>query len=600
MGLACNCLACLTKADGSCFSSFVLCFWREMGAFLVCWRLDECKGAVKAAMDLLTGVLIILAVGFLAGEIAGRLGLPKLIGMLLSGIALGPYVLDLLPQVMLDLSAEIRMLALLVILFKAGLGLDKNKLLAQGTVAVRLSFLPATLEAAVVAVAAHYIFGWDWLTSGLLGWIICAASPAVIVPSMLRLKAEGWGVKKGIPDLILAGGTASDAVAITMFGIFLAWLTGEGSGNPWLQMTDIPVQIILGIMAGIVAGVIVVQLIYKSRVVENVIHQFVIALGMGLILVIGEELVPYSAFLSVMVMGFYILERTPVSARQIRKELDKVWVVGEIFLFVLIGAAVNISVIFSAGLKGLAVIGIALLIGRSLGIFAATWRSFISIKERMFMVVAFMAKATVQAAIGGIPLAMGVGYGEEILAVSVLAILVTAPLGAFGTMHFAPRVLERGKVDPARVSVKDDFTLMVAYDGSQASREAFLEAARSARQKDARIVLANIHQREEKSFTEKELEALAKDLANDLPVKVVARKGTPTKQILELAEECKVDYIYLGKRNYPVYERLLLGDTAQSVVENSTVPVILIAGENNEGTFSPQISGGKQQSKGGY
>ncbi len=532
------------------------------------------------------GVLIILSVGFLAGELAGRLGLPRLIGMLISGIALGPYVLDLLPQVMMELSAEIRMLALLVILFKAGLGLDKNKLLAQGTVAVRLSFVPATFEAAVVAVAAYYIFGWDWLTSGLLGWIVCAASPAVIVPSMLRLKAEGWGVKKGIPDLILAGGTASDAVAITMFGIFLAWLAGDGRGNLWLQLTDIPVQIILGILAGLLAGMVVVKVINHSKLVENVIHQFVVALGMGLLLVIAEEYIPYSAFLSVMVMGFYILERTPVSARKIRKELDKVWVVGEIFLFVLIGAAVNISVIYSAGLQGLAVIVIALLIGRSLGIFAATWRSFITIQERMFMVVAFMAKATVQAAIGGIPLAMGIGYGEEILAVSVVAILLTAPLGAFGTMFFAPRVLEKGKVDPARVSIKDDFTLMVAYDGSQVSLEALLEAARSARQKDARLVLVNIHHEDGKSREKKELENLAKDIAGDLPVKVEIRSGSPARKILELAEEFKVDYIYMGKRNYPIYERLLLGDTAQSVVENATAPVILITGSDNKESYS--------------
>ncbi len=533
-------------------------------------------------MDLLPGVVMILMVGFFAGELAGRLGLPRLIGMLLCGIALGPYALDLLPRVVLDLSAEIRMLALLVILFKAGLGLEKQKLLSQGSVALRLGFLPATLEAAVVAAAAHYIFGWDWLTSGLLGWVICAASPAVIVPSMLRLKAEGLGVKKGIPDLILAGGTASDAVAITMFGIFLAWLVGGSGSSLWFQLTEIPIQVILGILLGLLAGVMAVRLVYRSKLMGNVMHQLVVALGLGLLLVVGEEWLPYSPFLAVMVMGFYILERTPVSARQLRKELDKVWVVGEIFLFVLIGAAVNIGVIYSAGLQGLAVIGIGLLVGRSLGLFASTWRSTITFQERTFMIVAFMAKATVQAAIGGIPLAMGVGFGEEILAVSVLAILTTAPLGAFGTAYLAPRMLERGKVDPSRVSVQDDFTLMVAYDGSQASREAFLEAARSARQKDARLVLVNVHQDDGKSMDEKDLAGLAKDLASDLPVRIEVRRGSPTRQIIEAAEEHKADYIYMGKRNHPVYERLLLGDTAQGVVENSSVPVILVARENGK------------------
>ncbi len=537
---------------------------------------------LSKVVDLLLGILIILTVGFFAGELAGRLGLPRLIGMLLSGIITGPYVLDFLPPAVLDLSPEIRMLALLVILFKAGLGLDKEKLLAQGSVAVRLGFLPATMEAAAVAVAAYYIFGWDWLSSGLLGWVICAASPAVIVPSMLRLKAEGLGVKKGIPDLILAGGTASDAVAITMFGIFLAWLTGSMSSSLWLQLADIPVRIVLGILLGLLAGMAVVLLIHRSKLVGDAMQQLIVALGMGLLLVIGEELIPYSSFLAVMVMGFYILERNSVSARQLRKELDKVWVVGEIFLFVLIGAAVNISVLYSAGLRGLAVIGSGLLIGRSLGLFASTWGSSITVRERLFMIIAFMAKATVQAAIGGIPLAMGVGYGEEILAISVLAILITAPLGAFGTMYFAPRVLEKGRVDPSRVSVRDDFALLVAYDGSRASREAFLEAARSARQKDARIVLVTVNQDGGKYVNREELLALAKSLAGDLPVHCEIRSGSPPREIIQAAEDHKADYIYMGKRNYPVYERLLLGDTAQSVVEHSSIPVILVVKENGE------------------
>ena len=539
-------------------------------------------------MDLLLGVFIIITVGFFAGELAGRLGLPKLTGMLLSGIAFGPHVLNLLPQAIMEISDEIRMLALLVILFKAGMGLDKDKLLAQGSVAVRLGFLPATIEAAAVATAAHYILGWDWLTGWLLGWIICAESPAVIVPSMLRLKAEGLGVKKGIPDLILAGGTFSDAVAVTMFGIFLTWAAGNGIVSfPLMQLTDIPVQIILGIAFGLLAGFTVVTLIKRSKFMENVIHQLIIALGMGLLLVLGERYIPYAAFLAVMVMGFYVLERTPVSARQLRKELDKVWLIGEIFLFVLIGATVNISIIYGTWLQGLTIIIIGLMVGRLLGIFVSTWRSSINIRERFFMVVAYMAKATVQAAIGGIPLAMGIGYGEEILAFAVLAILVTAPLGAFGTLFFAPKILERGKVDPSRVSVKDDFTLMVAYDGSQASWEAFLEAARSARQKDARLVVVNIHNEEQKGFAESDLIKLVHRAAVDLPVKIDIREGSPSKHILEAAEDNKVDYIYMGKRNHSAYERLLMGDTAKDVVENSPVPVILVE-KKNDHYFHPE------------
>ncbi len=388
--------------------------------------------------SLLLGLLMILLIGYASGELSDRLGLPKLIGMLLAGIVIGPYVLNLLPGVMLELSDEIRLLALLIILFKAGLGLDKDKILAQGSVAIRLGFLPAVIEASVVAVATHYIFGWDWLTSWLLGWIICAASPAVIVPLMLRLKAEGWGVKKGIPDLILAGGTASDATAITMFGIFLAWVADNGAVNGWYQLLDIPVQVGLGILLGILMGIVAVSIIEKSNLTGHIIEDMVIAVGLGLLLVIGGSFVDYSSFLAVMVMGFYISEKAPVPARKIRKELNNIWIVGQIFLFVLIGAAVNIDVVFHAGLRGLAVIAIGLLVGRWLGIFASTWRSILTLNERLFMVVGDMAKATVQAAIGGIPLALGVVHGEEILAIAVLSILITAPLGAFGTMHFAP------------------------------------------------------------------------------------------------------------------------------------------------------------------
>ena len=208
---------------------------------------------------MLRGILLIVGVGFFAGEIAGKLKLPKLIGMLIAGIFLGPYVLDFLPQEILNISEEIRIFVLLVILFKAGLGLDKEKLLAQGSVAIRLGFLPAVIETFVVAGAVRWLLGWDWLLAFLLGWIICAASPAVIVPMMLRLKSEGWGVKKGIPDLILAGGTTSDAVAVTMFGITTAWIVGDFAHNIGFQVGSIPLKIVLGIIIGYLSGRVVMS-----------------------------------------------------------------------------------------------------------------------------------------------------------------------------------------------------------------------------------------------------------------------------------------------------------------------------------------------------
>ncbi len=524
---------------------------------------------------MLYGVLIITIAGFLAGEAAGKLGLPKLIGMLLAGAVLGPYLLDYLPQEILDVSEEIRYFALLIILLKAGLGLDKEKLLNQGTVALRLGFLPAIIEAAVVAVAARWLLGWDWLVCWLLGWIICAASPAVIVPSMLRLKAEGWGGKKGIPDLVLAGGTASDAVAVTMFGIFLGWIIGEMGETVVAQLVSIPVNIVLGIIFGYAAGKTVHFLLHRIQLAEDIVHDLIISLGFGLLLVLGEHYLPYSSFLAVMVMGFTILETDNVLARRLRTELDKIWTIGEIFLFVLIGAAVNITVAIDAGLMGLAIIGIGLIVGRWVGIALSTWGAALNPKERRFMVVGQMAKATVQAAIGGIPLAMGVPHGEYILALSVLSILFTAPAGAFGTAFLAPRMLEKGKVDPTKVTVKDSYRFLVAMDRTPASKEALKEAARIARQSDAELIILHAFFENEPKLSREEMEEELK-VAGDIAHELIVVEGNPAEMIVETARKEKVDYIYMGRKGTDTGEKTGLGANTGIVLTHSEIPVILI------------------------
>lgn len=520
---------------------------------------------------MLHGVLIVLSAGFLAGEVASRLRLPRLIGMLLAGIALGPSVLDMLPQPVLDFSGEIRLFTLLVILLKAGLGLDKEKILAQGSVAIRLGFLPALIEATVVAVATRYIFGWDWISAWLVGWIICAASPAVIVPMMLRLKAEGWGVKKGIPDLILAGGTASDAVAVTMFGIFVTWASGEVGGGIGERLANIPIQIILGILFGIAAGKIVVVLVKRFGLADNTVHEGLIAVAAGMILVMGESFLPYSPFLAVMVMGFVILETDTVLARRVRGGMDRVWVVGEIFLFVLIGAAVDVQVIAEAGAAGLAVVGIGLLIGRWAGIFASTWRSIITIRERFFMVIGDMAKATVQAAIGGIPLALGLPNGEYILAIAVVAILVSAPLGAFGTVLLAPRMLEKGEIDPTRVTVHDQFKFLVVTSGREPPRRLIRETARIACRVDAELLILNVHPDPEHLVDTKILreELLA---ARDVAHEIILTDGAIPETVVHVAREHQVDYIYLSSQaNSPGHH-----DITTAILENSDIPVAVI------------------------
>lgn len=528
---------------------------------------------------MLEGILIIAVVGFLAGELAGKMGLPKLIGMLLIGIIIGPYALGLLPQEILNFSEEIRMFTLLIILFKAGLGLDKEKIMAQGSVAVRMGFLPALAETAVVAIAARLILGWSWPISWLLGWIICAASPAVVVPMILKLKSEGWGVKKGIPDLALAGGAASDAVAVTMFGIFLSLVTGELGENLWVQVANIPIQIILGIIVGLLAGLLVRYILRETYLSDNVIHDIIIGLGIALLLLIGENYLPYSEFLAIMVMGFVILEKDAVLARRIRTEIDKIWVIGEIFLFVLIGAAVNIEVMLDAGFVGLLIIAIGLIIGRTIGMYASTWGSILNSNERKFVVVGQMAKATVQAAIGGIPLAMGVQHGEYILAISVLSILATAPLGAFAISSLAPKWLEKGKVDPTKITVEEDYKFLVAMDGSDLASEALVEASRVARQVDAKLIIVNVHSSNDDALSKKQLEKEL-EVARDLEHEIIFTDGRPSQAIMEIAQKYKTDFIFMGKRGKNnIVEKVELGGTAETILRYSDIPATLI-GEN--------------------
>jgi NhaP-type Na+/H+ or K+/H+ antiporter len=527
---------------------------------------------------MLQGILLITVIGFLAGEVAGKLKLPKLIGMIIAGMIVGPYLFDILPEEILEFSEEIRLFVLLIILFKAGLGLDKDKLMAQGSVALRLGFLPAVIETFVVALTTRWLLGWEWLLCFLLGWIICAASPAVIVPLMLRLKARGWGSEKGIPDLILAGGTISDAVAVTMFGITLGWVLGETDHNLWLQAGSIPLQILLAVIAGYLAGRLVLSVIKFLNISGKPVQELIISLGFALLLLIGSEFAPYSNFLAIMVMGFIILETNAVVARRLRAGVDHIWQVGEIFLFVLIGAAVNIYVVLEAGFYGLIIIAIGLIVGRWAGIFLSTWGSNITIGERVFMVVGDMAKATVQAAIAGIPLAMGVAHGEYILAIGVLAILVSAPIGAFGTIFLAPRLLEKGKIDPTKVNIKENYSFLVAMEESPSSRMALKEAARVARPVDARLIIVNFFNQETGPMDYQRLKEEL-EIVSDIEHEVVVDKGDPVEIILNTALKHGVDYIYMGKTG----SETVVGNISQRVIEKSPLPVILIESEPGMG-----------------
>lgn len=532
---------------------------------------------------MILGIFMILITGYLAGRLAAKLKLPPLIGMLFAGILIGPFGLDILPELILNISDEIRLLVLLIILFKAGLGLDRRKLEQEGSVALRLGFLPATLETIVVAVAARYFLGWDWITAGLLGWIICAASPAVIVPMMLKLKVKGFGAEKGIPDLVLAGGTLSDVIAVTMFGIFLTISVEGGLANGLLmELSQIPIQIILGLLIGYLAGRLVKALFDRTELASTDMGEIIISLAVALLLLIGEDLLPYSEFLAIMTYGFILLEIDTVLARRIRSEVDKLWNAGEIFLFVLIGSAVNLEIMFESGLVGLAIIFLGLIVGRTAGIYLSAWGSRLNFKERNFMMVGQMAKATVQAAIGGIPLAVGLPEGEYILAISVLAILVTAPLGAFGIDFFAPRLLKKGEIDPTKISVHEDYRFLVAIDQTRLAREALKEAARLARQVDGELIILNIEQPDKPNISQKELEEelqAAKDIEHEIIFKVSA---DPARTIIDIAEKYNIDYIYLGKygdtgeRHKVAGVDNVVGGVARLVGSMAEIPVILV------------------------
>lgn len=528
---------------------------------------------------MLLGVLIILAVGFVLGEVAGRLGLPKLIGMLFGGVLIGPHVLDILTEPIYAISDEIRLFVLLVILFKAGLGLDKEKLMAQGTVALRLGFIPCIMETLVVAAATRWLLGWGWLHCFLLGWIICAASPAVIVPMMLKLKSEGWGAKKGIPDLILAGGTLSDAVAVTMFGITMALIVGNGR-HPWLQVGNIPLKIVLGLVLGYAAGRLVLFVINRMGIRGDNIPELIIGLGMGTLLLVGERYLPYSEYLAIMVMGFVILELDTVLARRLRAEVGKVWHVGEIFLFVLIGAVVDIGVISSTGFMGIAIISIGLILGRTVGIWLSTWRSILNVKERLFMIIGQSPKATVQAAIGGIPLSLGIMHGEYILAIAVLSIIITAPLGAFGTAYMAPKVLEKGEVDPTKVTIKEKYRLLVAMDGSMASSNALKEAARIARQMDGELIIVNVFNKIDKKLSSERIEREI-GIIKDIDHEFLIYEGECAELILKTATSYGVDYVYMGKTS-DTNNHSLMGKVSSEVVKRSPIPVILVEDDTRD------------------
>lgn len=383
---------------------------------------------------MLLSLSLMLLLGLLLSEIFVRLGLPGLVAMILAGILIGPYALDWLDADLLAIAPDLREIALIVILLRVGLQLDFRDLKQVGRPALLLSFLPAALEAAAAAVLAHFLLDLPWLSAALLGSVLGAVSPAVVVPRMLSMMEKGIGKDKRIPHMIVAGASFDDIFVIVLFSAFLGMQT-TGAFDV-LQIALIPVSILMGAGFGLLLGLGLVILFRKVHLRDTA--KVLILLGASFFLVWADHAtdswLPYSGLIAVVAMGGAILKTYGVLAERLVAKFAKVWVFAELLLFVLVGAAVDITVVPSIGFSAFAVIGGALFV-RMLGVFAAVSKTALNRREQLFVALSYLPKATVQAAIGSIPLALGIAGGETILAVAVLAILFTAPVGAFLIDH---------------------------------------------------------------------------------------------------------------------------------------------------------------------
>ena len=384
----------------------------------------------KEENGMLTSLGLVLLLGMALGALAKRLKLPSLVGMLIAGMILGPYALNLLSDSLLNISADLRQLALIIILTRAGLSLDVEALKRVGRPAILMCFVPACFEILGMTLLAPALLGVSTLDAAIMGAVVGAVSPAVIVPRMIRLSEEGWGVDRGIPQLILAGASVDDVFVIVMFTAFTGLASG-GQGLTAGAVLSIPASILTGVAAGLLLGWLLAQWFRRVHMRDSV--KVVILLSLAFLLVAAEDalegIFPFSGLLSVMGAGVGLQRWRSVVAQRLSLKFSKLWVAAEVALFVLVGAAVDLRYALSAGVMAiLAVLGA--LCFRAVGVLVCVSGAHFSPKEKLFCVLSYLPKATVQAAIGGVPLAMGLGCGQIVLTVAVIAILVTAPLGA--------------------------------------------------------------------------------------------------------------------------------------------------------------------------
>lgn len=385
---------------------------------------------------------IMLLSALLAASLCKKLRLPPLIGMLAVGIAIGPYALDLIDGSILDISPELRKIALIIILTRAGLSLDLAALKRVGRPAILMCFVPACFEILGMALLAPLFLHIRLMEALILGAVIGAVSPAVIVPKMLKLSEEGYGTDKGIPQLLLAGASVDDVFVIVMFSTFTG-LEKNGTFSAF-SLATIPVSVMLGVAAGLGIGWLLGKLFEKVHIRDT--EKLLLFLCAAFFLTAFEdtfgEKVPFSALIAVMSIGIAVQKIRPMAAERLSARFNKLWVAAEIFLFVLVGVCVNLPYAAKAGISMIVLILLVLLF-RMAGVFVCLIKTSLNMKERLFCMLAYTPKATVQAAIGGIPLALGLACGETVLTAAVIAILLTAPLGALLIDKTYKKLLDR-------------------------------------------------------------------------------------------------------------------------------------------------------------
>lgn len=398
---------------------------------------------------MLTSLSLIFLVGLAMGAICQKIKLPRIIGMLVTGIVSGPYVLDFLDPSILSISADLREMALIIILLKAGLSLDLKDLKKVGRPAVLMAFLPASFELAGYVLLAPVILGITRTEAAVMGAVLAAVSPAVVVPRMVQLMEQKYGTGKGIPQMILAGASCDDIYVIVLFTTFLGMAQG-GTANIG-DFMNIPVSILLGILLGSMFGYGIYLFFENAYANKHCVRnsmKVIIVLGFSFLLIAIEGWlegkVAVSGLLAVVSMACVLKRKSDAFvSRRLSEKFGKLWLSAEVMLFVLVGAAVDIRYTMDAGAAAIIMI-LAALVFRACGVLLSVAKTNLTWKERMFCVIAYLPKATVQAAIGSVPLAAGLPCGKIVLSVAVMAIVITAPIGAFGMDHTYQKLLTKG------------------------------------------------------------------------------------------------------------------------------------------------------------